>query len=307
MTNKHSEIYSLGYEKWEGERGRALPPWVLIGRAGLKNLVGSSGCLVRTIFIVFFVLYYALIIVGTAVRMQLENLSGRWEWLRGFAEAFNELAPEVSETTQHMGAVLVPSLVFTTLAMVFYGAQLISKDKRANALQVYFSKAISRLDYVLGKFFAVGIITSLTTLIPSALILLFGLMFTTDHLSFIADSWYIPILTGAYWLLLTAVFGSIALFFSSCFNKGYMAGVAIIGFSFFCLVFASLAEVIFGASYFIDGLNWSISVYRLGYAIYDLNVENWGATFWRVIDLAIISGGATWLLFRNIRPVEVVK
>ncbi len=304
---RQSEIYSLGYEKWEGERGRALPPWFLIGRAGLRNIVSSSGCFARTIFIIFFVIYYALVIVGTAARFQLEQLSERWQWLRGFAEVYNQVSADVSESTQHMGNVLIPSLIFSILAMVFYGAQLISKDKRANALQVYFSKSVSRFDYVLGKFLSVGAMTATVTLVPSVMILIVGFMFTTDHLAFFAESWYIPVLTGSYWLLLTISFGSVTLFFSSCFNKGYMAGVGIIGFQLFCTVFSLLASAILGSSYMLDGINWVKGLFQLGMAIYSLEVENWAAMFWRFIDLAALSGVAGYLIFRNIRPVEVVK
>lgn len=309
MSNK-SEIYAQGYEKWDGARDRALPPWLLIAKAGFKNIVKPSGCMGRMIFIFGFVIplgnYYFLIIVGSLARFQLENLK-KYEFFRQMAISLNRDAFDLTEAVIHMNNILWPSLFFSLAGMIFYGAQLISKDKQANALQVYFSKAISPTDYILGKFLAVGFLTSIVSLIPSALILLLGLLFSTDHATFLRESWYIPILSGSYWLFLTVAIGSITLYFSSCFNKSYMAGVGIIGFLIFCWVFSLILVFIFGSSNFLEGLALPLSIHDVGEVIYKLKVRSWGALSWQLFDLILISGAMIYLTYRNIQPVEVVK
>ncbi len=309
MSSK-SEIYAQGYEKWEGSRGRALPPWLLIAKAGFKNVVKPSGCLGRFLFIFGFIIplgnYYFIVIVGSLARFQIENLK-KYEFFRQMALTLNREAFDLTEAVIHMNNILWPSLVFSLAGMIFYGAQLISKDKQANALQVYFSKAISRTDYVLGKFLAVGFLTSIVSLIPSALILFLGLLFTTDHVAFLAESWYVPILSGLYWIFLTLTIGSITLYFSSCFNKSYMAGVGIIGFLIFCWVFSQILVFIFGSSDFLEGLAIPMSMHAVGEVIYKLKVSSLSAVAWQVFDLILICGAMIYLTFRNIQPVEVVK
>lgn len=306
MTSKHSEIYSQGYEKWEGERFRARPVWYLIGTSAVRNLLASSGCLARALFIVFFVIYYFLVGASTIFRAQWHTIT-QWEFLRELGRSFDPTRLGLQEVSYHKIYTLYPSLFFCTLVMVFYGSQLISKDRQANALQVYFSKAVSRLDYVLGKYFAVGMMTSLTTLVPSAMILVLGLLLNPNRADFLAQSWFIPIVAVAFWLLLTLVLGSIILFFSASFDKGYLAAVSFIGFLFFAMVSSGLLSLIFGHRYFLDGLNWGFGIVHIGTAIFDRSVPNWAETGWKLFDLLLIAGVFGALIFRKIRPVEVVK
>ena len=305
MKPKSSTIYSQGYMKWEGQRDRALPAWYLIGISAFRNLIGSSNCLTRGLYIIFFVIYYFLVIVSTVVRHQWKAIS-QWDFLSDLVSGFN---PEVgwAEVAYHKVYTLYPSIVFCSLVILFYGSQLISKDRQANALQVYFSKAVSRLDYVLGKYFAVGMMTSLTTLIPSAMIIVIGLVLGQDRGEILAQSWYVPLLSGAFWLLLTFVLGSIILFFSASFDKSYLAAVSFIGFLFFAMVLSGLLRLIFGHSYFLEGLNWEGGLVHLGTVIFDRKVLSWPETLWQLFDLMVISGVCCGLIFRKIRPVEVVK
>ena len=306
MTDKNSQIYSMGYERWEGDRKPHQPAWWLIAQAGTNNLVRSAGCFSRWTVIIFFVIYYFQILFVSVVRFQWANLKN-YDLIKDLVGGFDPPDFSLTEVWHHKFFILVPSLVFCTLVMVVFGSQLISKDKRANALQVYFSKAVSRFDYVFGKFLAVGIMTATTTLIPSALILVAGTILSTDHLSFFKESWYIPFITSGYWLMLTAVFGSITLFFSASFNKAYLAAVAIIGFQFFALVFANLLEFILGSRGILEGLNWTGSLFHLGKALFDWQVPAWDLAIWRGLDLLVLSALLTVFIFRKVRPVEVVK
>ncbi len=305
MSNS-SEIYAQGYEKWEGERHRDIPAWFLIGQAALRNLVSSSGCLVRTLCILGFGIYYFIVGMSALVHFQFETLK-KWDFFRAFSVLSEQTAIEVTEIMIHKHLIMWPSLSFTLITMIIFGSQLISKDKRSNALQVYFSKAISRLDYVAGKLFAVAILVSLTTMVPSAMIILMGIVLAPDHSTFLQQSWYIPIVTGTYWLVLTLVVGGISLTFSSLFSRGYMAAVGIIGFIFFSSAFSALIIKIIGSSHLIKGFNMILSLKDIGNALFDLEVSSGGRLTWQVIDMGIIVALAFILVFKKIRPVEVIS
>ncbi|CAM2068750.1 ABC transporter permease subunit [Sulfidibacter corallicola] len=305
MASK-SEIYSQGYQKWDGDRTQVTPPWYLIGRAGVQNILASTGKKSRMFFIIAFVIYYFMLVASTTLRLQIENFK-RIEWLAGVLEAWQAAQPAQSEVWYHEAFILRPAIFFTFWTMILYGSQLISKDRAANALQVYFSKAVSRFDYLFGKFFAVAQMTAVVTLVPSAIIICVGLVATTDHLEFIKQSWYIPILTGSFWLLLTITYGSIILLCSSLMNRSYMAGASFFGFAVFTAVFPYILGFIFGAHSFVEGLKWTSSIATIGEAIYSLKVNEAGLLFWQVFDVALVTGVAIFLITRRIEPVEVVK
>ncbi len=320
MTRK-SEIYAQGYEPWQGERGYTDPvervlhhPAILIGVTSLRNAFTHSGCLGKTFFTLAFLfpmaIYFFLVVVGSIARFQLDALKGSETFgqiAEALSDALSAASIERTEAAIHMNNVLFPSLIFCLPAMIFYGAQLVSKDKAANALQVYFSKAISRFDYVLGKFLAVGAITSLFTLVPSALILMLGLVLSTNFWEFLQQSWYIPFLSGIYWVILTLILGSVTLFFSACFNKFYMASVGIIGFALFGWVASLLLGFIFGAPDMLTGLNWIRSIWDICHAVYKFEFDSGGLLFWQVVDMGLIITGCLAMLFKKIRPVEVIN
>lgn len=305
MQQPKSQIFHSGYEKWEGDRKTHTPAWILIGLAGLKNVVKSSGCLGRALFIIFLVSHYVMISAITFVRLQIDNLKNL-EQLR-FLEPLGQQFVGWTEASVHRTQILAPAIGFSIFAMIFYGAQLIAKDKNVNALQVYFSKAVSPLDYLIGKYFSISMIVALMTLVPGALMLILGLVFTTDYPKYLAQSWFIPIVTGLFWLLLTFAIGTMTLFFSSCFRKTYMASVSFLGLLVFSWIVSKLLRLIIGFQDFVGGLNWIGSIHDIGDALYTFETTSVPSLVWQIIDLALLCSLMLFVMFRNIRPVEVVK
>jgi hypothetical protein len=101
--------------------------------------------------------------------------------------------------------------------------------------------------------------------------------------------------------------GSVSLAFSSFFKKSYMAGVGIVGFMFFCSVSSLILGELFGANPLIEGMNWGDGIHDLGKAIYKLEFGQFSTQLWQLIEIVLISTAGIWLIYRNIRPVEVVK
>lgn len=327
---KKSEIYAQGYEPWEGERKPSDPieklwrhPISLVARMSIRNItLVPKGCLGRLMFIVFVVMpmagFFFFVIASSVARFQLENLK-KSDFLggaaAGFAEILENLVAAVSEFTEsgvtesmwHMGTLLVPSLFFVFFVSVFYTSQMISKERQVNALQVYFSKAVSRLDYLLGKFVAVGVFFAVMTLLPSAIIIVLGLVLSTDFFAYIKQAWYVPFLTGAYWLALTTVAGGIGLFFSASLSKSYQAAVGFVGFLFFLSVASTLLGLMFGEPDILVGLDMIRSLFEIGRSIYELDMLSSSRLFWQTADMLILAGLMIFLTYRRINPVEVIK
>ncbi|MCB1042113.1 MAG: hypothetical protein KDC35_04210 [Acidobacteria bacterium] len=306
QSENRSQIFDTGYEKWEGDRVPSAPSWALIGEAGLRNVVSSSGCLGRFIFIIYLVIYYAFIIFAVFVKHQAASLA-KMDFMRMIGEQLGEYLAQFSEATVHANLVARPALGFTVLALMFYGAQLIAKDKAANAMQVYFSKAVVTRDYLLGKYLAVSGIVALVTLVPSALMLVLGVLFSSDFTAFMRDAWTIPISAGLVWLVLTASLGTFILFFSSCFSKPYMASISFLGFMLFSSVGAFFLRLIFGSRDVIAGLSWSKGILNIIDSLYTWESFSSSLLAWQLVDLTVVCLIFVWIMVRNTRPVEVVK
>ena len=77
------------------------------------------------------------------------------------------------------------------------GARVLVNDMRDNALPLYLSRPLTRVEYVLGKSAAIAFLTSLVTWVPS--LLLFGLQASLDRAWFAANWWIGPAIFFGAW------------------------------------------------------------------------------------------------------------
>ncbi|CAM2006163.1 ABC transporter permease [Acanthopleuribacter pedis] len=301
-----SEIYSQGYRKWEGERKQQTPPWFLIGEAGLANLFESSGKKTKFFFFSLFLFYYLGCFGITVLRLQADNLRSV-PAIAPFVEAFAGLNLDYPEIWWHAYMLANPTAAFAFIAMIIYGAQLISKDKAANALQIYFSKAVTRFDYILGKFFAIGLIMALATLVPSAIMLVTGLVVTPDFMKYISQAWYVPFIITAFWLLYTVTYGSVILAFSASQTSSTRTSVLFFGFLMVVELVPLLISKLMGASDFITALSWSDSIKGIADALLAQEAADGGLLFWQSVMVTAYTVAAMVFLSRRIEPVAVVS
>jgi ABC-2 type transport system permease protein len=83
------------------------------------------------------------------------------------------------------------SLFMLVIALVA-GAGCISADNRANALLVYLSKPIGRIDYIVGKWMGIFLTLMAATLVPTVLLYLFSLVSYIDEDFLKTEPWLCP-------------------------------------------------------------------------------------------------------------------
>lgn len=301
-----SEIYSQGYRKWDGERKQTVPPWLLIGQAGLGNIFESSGKKTKFFFSSLFFFFYVYCFGLTVLRLQAANLRAI-PAIAPFVELLSNFKLDYPEMWWHNFVLAVPTATFAFISMIIYGSQMVAKDKAANALQIYFSKAVTRFDYILGKFFAIGLIIALATLVPSALMLVVGLVVTPDILLYLSQAWYVPFVVTSFWLLYTLAYGSIILAFSASQTSSTRAAVFFFGFTMVTELVPLIISQILGASDFVSALSWSDALTGIGNALLSQEIANGGLLFWQCISLSVYTVGALVFLARRIEPVAVVS
>ncbi|MEZ5126144.1 MAG: hypothetical protein R2826_07845 [Thermoleophilia bacterium] len=205
----YGEVYDRGYAHYEGARlGRRQAFRALVrysaGRALGRRKKWTSK-------IIPFALY--IIAAGmTAIIVGIQAFVGRFsgEQVLGYAQFFGFIF-------------IIEGLFVATIA-----PEMLCPDRRENVLTLYFSKAITRLDYVLAKLTAAALLTLTISFVPAALLWLFFNLLADSPLRAlgdnIADLGRIAIIGG----LIALYLGAIGMAIASFTGRKAIAVVAII-------------------------------------------------------------------------------
>lgn len=285
-------IHDQGYRRWDGEIPERPLRWWPIVRQGVLQVLPQRKVLFLVVLAWLGPLYQGALLFGKLRATDvIEQLLGG---------AGTNVGPTFYwSAIDHQG-------FWVLLFVLLVGSSLVSADRQYKALQLYFSKPLTSLDYILGKLGIVGVFLLLTVWLPILLLWVFGLM-VEPSLEYFREIWFVPLSLTAYTVLLIAVAGLLILALSSVGQKGvFIAGAWIILFGYgpFQLVIALLREL-------SDNDFWSlISLER------DLDhVGEWlfGATsaadihpLFSLAFLLAVVAVCFVVLRRKIRPVEVV-
>ncbi len=140
---------------------------------------------------------------------------------------------------------LVSQEIFpAVLLLLVTGAGQIADDFRSGALQIYFSKPIRPLDYLLGKLAAVTLSALFVTLGPVLVLLTACLAFAPDF-SFLRDNPLLPLRAAAFALLVSLSLGAAVLAVSSLARSGRAVGLLFGGGYFLTMVLSRVLDRLF--------------------------------------------------------------
>lgn len=209
------------------------------------------------------------------------------------------MAETLIQVRQQIVVFHVTMTIFTLLVFAWYGAGQIAEDGRLGANLLYFSRPLTRLDYLLGKFLAVAFYGSLAVVLPPLVICAVA-AFASPEWSFLKKEWTLVPRSIAYSLAWVVAWSSAALAISSLSSRKSFALVAC--FAFFLIPFAisgvlaaltqelgwfafSLAgafQRIAGSLFDSPELAWRFDV-RLAWA----SVGGWTALAWLVLAVRV--------------------
>jgi ABC-type transport system involved in multi-copper enzyme maturation permease subunit len=187
-----SPIHDQSYRHYEGERRPLGRSWTVIAWTGIRSFLARKWFLALLIcawipFIVRTVHIYVVTMYPTAGQV-----------LPVDAKMFMQIVEQQG-----------PFIFFMT---VFVGSGLIANDRRANALQIYLSKPLLRMEYIGGKLAILGALLLFITLLPALLLLVMQIAFA-GNLDFVkANLFVIPAIVLACLLrVIVATFAMAAL------------------------------------------------------------------------------------------------
>ncbi|MEO8482439.1 MAG: ABC transporter permease subunit [Acidobacteriota bacterium] len=166
-----SPVHDQSYRRYAGLRQAPGKAWLVILRAGVRQLIG------RRIFLGLLALGWIWFLVRS---VQI--------YLAVTQPQFAQFLP----VDVKLFANFIDAQSFIAFFVTVYaGAGLIAADRRANALQVYLSKPLMRMEYIGGKFAILAVFLGFVVIVPSILLLVMqvllsgSLSFLRGHLELI--------------------------------------------------------------------------------------------------------------------------
>src|SRR5205823_13712573 len=167
-------IHDQGYRRYGGDKAPRGQAWVVIARNGIRHMLGKRA------FLGLLLLSWLPFVVRAVQIYAAANLP---------QAAF--LAP----TPETFRQFLDQQQIFVFFVTVYVGAGLIANDRRANALQIYLSKPLSRTEYVFGKLAILMTFLLLVTWVPAIVLLIVQIMFAGNFTFFKNNAFLFPAIT----------------------------------------------------------------------------------------------------------------
>ncbi len=277
-------IHDQSYRRYEGERRPAASAWTVIARAGLMTFLS------RRAFLGLLLAAWIPFIVRASQLFLAAN----------FSQAAPFLAPSVQMFRDFLGQ----QGVFVFLLTVYVGSGLIANDRRANALQLYLSKPVTRAEYVLGKMTILAAFLLAITWLPAMLLLVMQIAFSGSFTFLVANSSLVASIT-LYCLLevIVITFGMTAL--SSLSRSSRFVGILFAGALIFSDAMFSALRLITGSTT-VSWISIRASLEQVGDLIFRQAPRYHTPVAVSVLVLLAVVAIAASILERRVRGVEVV-
>jgi ABC-2 type transport system permease protein len=276
-------IHDQGYRHYSGQRAAHGGAWWVIARTHMMSSVRYRW------FIVVLVVAWVPFVVR-AVQIY-------------FASTNAQVAQLLATTPDTFREFLSQQRLFVFLVIIMQSG-LIADDRRTNALQLYLSKPLTRVEYILGKLipplaFVLGV-----TLLPAVLLLILQIVFAGSLTFLSANLFLMPaiVLFSLVQALLSA-FAIVAL--SSLSKSRRFVAIMYAGIVFFTAAVYQVLRLI------TNSRRWAVispgeMLDVIANAIFRARGEPAVPVFVAVLTIAVIIGLSMLILERRIRAVEVV-
>lgn len=219
-------IFDQGYQNWSGKLSGHAWSWFAIARHGVR--VGMKNRWLRLAMLVAWLpaigLVFALCVWGLH-----EQKSPMVAPIIGFLQFLPaEIIEKPKEFRREIWTIcydyfLLTELRFSMFLILLVGPSLISQDLRFNALPLYFSRPLRRIDYFMGKLGVIAWFLGMVLIVPSVIAYILGMAFSLD-LTIIPDTFRLLLSSVGYGVVMTLSAGMLILALSSLSrNSRYVA------------------------------------------------------------------------------------
>jgi ABC-type transport system involved in multi-copper enzyme maturation permease subunit len=276
-------IHDQSYRRYGGGREAPGRAWTVIARRGIATVIRKRMFLGLMIFawIPFIVRAVQLYVAANVPQ-----------------------AAFVAPTPETFRAFVEQQSVFVFFVTIYVGAGLIANDRRANALQIYLAKPLTRTEYIIGKLAILAFFLLLVTWLPGVLLLVLQVLFAGSFTFVREHAFLMPAITlGTILQVLLASFTMLAL--SSLSNSSRFVGILYAGIVFFTnAMFGVLLLITRGTS--VAWISFTANLDQVVDVIFRLKPRYetpWQVSLLVILGLMVVSMS---VLERRVRGVEIV-
>lgn len=275
-------IHDQGYRRYAGGKARGRG-WTVIATAGIRTVLAKKSFIALMLMAWFPFIVRAVQIYAAANLPQAAFLAPSAETFRQFLEQ---------------------QQIFVFFVTVYIGAGLIANDRRANALQIYLSKPLTRGEYIFGKFAVLMTFLLLVTWVPGIVLLIVQMAFA-GNFTFLANNLYLFPAITLFSFIMVAMVSASMLALSSLSNSSRYVGILYSAVIFF-------TQAIYGVVYAVTrstSMSWisfSANLAQIGDVIFRLPPKYdtpWILSLFVIVAVIAVSG---IVLERRVRGVEVI-
>ena len=275
-------IHDQGYRRYAGLREAHGRTWLVIARAGVMERLRERK------FLGLLLVAWLPFLVRT-VQLYVAANYAQASFLNATPAMFRDYLAQQS--------------VFVFFITLYVGSGLIANDRRANALQIYLSKPLSRVDYVVGKLATLLIFLTAVTWVPGILLLVMQILFAGNLAFLKANLFLFPAITVfAAVTVLTSSFTMLAL--SSLSKSRRFVAVMYAGLIFFTAAMYQALRGITGTGAWVF-ISPGDVLDVIGDRIFR-STEPENLLPIALVTVVVLLAGSVFVLERRVRGVEVV-
>ena len=276
-------IHDQGYRHYQGQKEPHGRAWWVIARAHMQSLLRYR--------------WFQVLLLGSAAPFLLR--AGQIY----FATTNAQVAEFLGTTPDTFRDFLSQQRFFVFLIIIIQSG-LIADDRRTNALQLYLSKPLTRVEYVLGKLVPPLAFVLAVTLVPAVLLLVLQVIFS-GSLTFVRQNLFLlPAIT--LFSIVQALLSAFAILALSSLSKSRrFVAIMYAGIIFFTAAMYQVLRAITGSR------TWAVispgeMLDVIANTIFRSRAESAVPVYLAIIVVFVIIGAAMLILERRIRGVEVV-
>jgi ABC-2 type transport system permease protein len=276
-------IHDQGYRRYGGARAPRGRSWAVIAAAGVRTFLRK-----RTFLGLLLISWFPFFVRAVQI----------------YAAANVPQAAFLEPTPGTFRQFLDQQDIFVFFVTVYVGAGLIANDRRANALQIYLSKPLTRAEYIFGKLIILMTFLLMVTWLPAMVLLVVQIAFAGNFTFLLSNLFLFPAITLFSFITVATVSASM-LALSSLSNSSRYVGILYAALIFFSQALFNVLRFVTGNSA-ISWMSFSADLSQIGNIIFRLPPKYdtpWPVSLLMIVALVAASG---LVLERRVRGVEVV-
>ncbi len=284
-------VYKRGYQRYQGARTSHLQRIMVMPRFSWQRLVGQK----ITIVVLAISMVWPLM---CASFIYVANHSELWQGFGGEMVNFLNINGRFFEVFMNAQA------VFAMILAAVAGPGLIAPDLANNALPLYFSRPLTRRDYILSRLIVLLGMLSLVTLAPA--LLLFVLQVGLAGWGWLADHWIYAWGVFGGFVLWIGVVSLVAMACSAYVKWRVIAGALVLGF--FTVLGGAAAMI--NAVFRVDwgrAINPAMAMNQIWRSMLDMEPLDGPSAIECAVVMSLMGAALLAALSRKLKPVEVVK